>query len=249
MSSNVLAVLGSILVFAITGSASAQCQAASHHWTFSALGSSSDSVSLGMRNVGKYWVPAICKDNLVYNTTSLYRYTSNLLEADASICTGAGHDNVDVIASGATKACGKVTLKGFFDNGYELYISMEAGNDGASAYYYNGDTRIWGGDGNDVSYGGPGSDFLSCGAGDDFAMSNAGSDDMRGGAGKDWLMHSYIVGHDYIRGEDGDDCIESYVETVAGSSCDAGADKYQRYSDQLASCEAPVEDCLDYAGP
>ena len=97
MKVSALAILGSLFVLLGAGSASAQCVTAGQHWTFSALGSGGDSVMLGMRAHKTYWAPAICKDGVVYETTSGRKYSTPALAADASVCTGAGADGLSCL--------------------------------------------------------------------------------------------------------------------------------------------------------
>jgi Ca2+-binding RTX toxin-like protein len=125
--------------------------------------------------------------------------------------------------------------------------------------------------GNDTLIGGPGQDHLhglraadtlSGGSEDDTLLGGVGEDSLTGGAGNDWFRASDRIcrtsdcenspdQRDILRGQDGDDTIDTHHRPISGSppiapvpdyvSCGAGTDKVLN-ADPSDTIEADCED-------
>lgn len=230
------------------------CTQSTEHWTFPNTSGSADVVYLGFLpgywNGSLQWAPALCEGTTAYLPSNLATlFSTAQLRADSSFCLGGGNDDAHIIPAGETKACGSVVLYGVGDNGYELTISGENGNDSMWSIYiaswYTGDLNLCGGSGADELHPGSGSDYVH-GAGDnDNILNSSGYDNIRGGTGNDVLHHTTTDAMDLVRGEDGSDCVEVALGYyAAGSSCGDGDDYYDIEGDSLGgTCETGVGTC------
>jgi hypothetical protein len=142
---------------------------------------------------------------------------------DYEVLASSGNDRIRILPTGDsnTPFCG-VSMNGLIYGGHYLDLFGLGGNDQLSTG--NGDTWMWGQDG------------------DDSLISN-GFGVMYGGAGNDVLVAiSAIFNNEALFGENGNDCLEDRNAAALSFDCGAGTDRYVTFFGTPIStnCETPI---------
>jgi hypothetical protein len=192
-----LLTLGLIHVFALDGKAFALTQLTSP------FGSAAVQVFIGQTTVSPgpqmvFWrriSDGACQSNAIG--------TASGLADDYDIVGGSGNDDMRILSSNGGSFC-NFPIAALIYNGHYLDLHGAGGNDHMSSA--NGDTWLFGDDGND-------------------RMFFAGFGNMYGGNGNDSLVaDSSVFSSEGLFGEAGADCLEDASGAAATVDCGAGSD-------------------------
>jgi hypothetical protein len=245
---------------ALAQCAAPACNASAHHWSGIGYTSSTDgrtAIGMWQASPGKYY-PTMCRWNaslskwmLVANhQTAPAPYAAAQLTGATSICLGTGNDQIErfTVATSCWLSApgGSITVVPFDNNGHELKVSGEGGNDVIDLRTMTGPGALCGGTGNDQLLGGNGYQYMSGQNGADLLNGGPNTDNVRGADGGDVLTNStYTDGADLFRGENDNDCLVFVFANIdPASSCGPGADHYTTISGRPPiECETPTNDC------